>query len=74
MPREDVPRSTTPIRHGAPPLVVEEAVKTAETDLLVLGARGYSDMAYVLLGTVAGDILRAATCDVLIAPPAPARA
>jgi nucleotide-binding universal stress UspA family protein len=74
VPPEDVPRWKTHIRHGAPRLVVEKAVKKAETDLLVLGTRGYSGMAYVLLGTVAGDILRAARCDVLIVPPAPARA
>ena len=29
----------------------------------------YRGMAYVLLGTVAGDMLRAAKCDVLIVPP-----
>ena len=54
--------------------MVEKAVKKADTDLLLLGTHGYSGMAYVLLGTVAGDMLRAAKCDVLIVPPAPSRA
>jgi nucleotide-binding universal stress UspA family protein len=48
---------------------VEKAMKRAETDLLVLGTRGYSAAAHVLLGTVAGDLLRAAKCDVLVVPP-----
>ena len=42
----------------------------AETDLLVLGTHGYSGAAYVLLGTVAGELRRVARCDVLVVPPA----
>jgi len=68
---EDVPRWKTHVRYGAPRLVVEKALKKADSDLLLLGTHGYSGMAYVLLGTVAGDMLRAAKCDVLIVPPAP---
>ncbi len=41
----------------------------ADTDLLVLGTRGRSGAAYVFLGSIAGDLLRAAKCDVLIVPP-----
>lgn len=59
----------THVRCGSPRIVVEKAVKKAETDLLVMGSRGYSGAAYVLLGTVAGDLLRAAKCDVLVVPP-----
>ncbi len=61
------------VHHGSPRRVVEKVTKKAETDLLVLGTHGYSGAAYVFLGTIAGDLLRAAKCDVLIVPPAPAR-
>lgn len=63
----------THVRYGSPRLVVEKAVKKADTDLLVLGTHGYSGAAYVFLGTVAGDLLRAAACDVLVVPPAASR-
>ena len=66
---EERPRWKTHVRYGAPRLVVEKELKKAETDLLLLGTHGYSGVAYVLLGTVAGDMLRAAKCDVLIVPP-----
>jgi nucleotide-binding universal stress UspA family protein len=57
------------VRYGPPRSIVERAMKKAETDLLVLGTRGRSGAVHVLLGTVAGDLLRAAKCDVLIIPP-----
>ncbi|HEX6272164.1 MAG TPA: universal stress protein [Polyangiaceae bacterium] len=59
----------THVQCGSPRIVVEKLVKKMDTDLLVLGTRAYSGAAYVLLGTVAGDLLRAARCDVLIVPP-----
>jgi nucleotide-binding universal stress UspA family protein len=59
----------THVLHGSPRIVVEKVVKKSEADLLVLGTRGHSGVAYVLLGTVAGDLLRAARCDVLMVPP-----
>jgi nucleotide-binding universal stress UspA family protein len=65
----DRPHWAIHVRCGSPRVIVEKAIKKAETDLLVLGTRGYSGAAYVLLGTVAGDLLRAAKCDVLIVPP-----
>jgi nucleotide-binding universal stress UspA family protein len=57
------------VQHGPPRLVVEKAIKRADTDLLVLGTRGHSGLTYVFLGTVAGELLRAARCDVLVVPP-----
>jgi nucleotide-binding universal stress UspA family protein len=57
------------VRHGSPRLVVESAIKKAESDLLVVGTRGHSGLAHVFLGSVAGDLMRAAQCDVLIVPP-----
>ena len=58
------------VRYGSPRMVVEKVMKRHDTDLLVLGTRGYSGAAYVFMGTVAGRLLRAATCDVLVVPPA----
>jgi nucleotide-binding universal stress UspA family protein len=68
--REDGPAWKTNLRCGSPRNVVVKEMKKADTDLLVLGSRGFSGAAYLLLGTVAGDLLRAAKCDVLVVPPA----
>jgi nucleotide-binding universal stress UspA family protein len=59
------------IWHGSPRMVIEKAVKTAETDLLVLGTHAHTGVAFMLLGTVAGDVLRRVACDVLVVPPRP---
>jgi nucleotide-binding universal stress UspA family protein len=56
------------VRCGSARLVIEKAVEKAESDLLVLGTHGYSGLAHVLLGTVAGDVLREVACDVLVVP------
>jgi nucleotide-binding universal stress UspA family protein len=66
---EDAPLLGTFIRYGSPRLVIEKTVEKADTDLLVLGSRGHSGMAYMFLGTVAGDVLRNVACDVLVVPP-----
>jgi len=68
---EQAPRWTMHIRYGSPRLVIEKAVKRADTDLLVLGTHGYRGVAHVFLGTVAGEVLRDVACDVLIVPPGP---
>lgn len=61
------------IQYGSPRTVVDKAIKKAETDLLVVGTRGSSGAAFMFLGTVAGDLLRRARCDVLAVPPGTAR-
>lgn len=66
---EDAPLWKPHVRYGSPRRVVEKAIKKSETDLLVLGTRGHSGAAHVFLGTVAGDLLRASKCDVLLVPP-----
>jgi nucleotide-binding universal stress UspA family protein len=66
----DLPVARTVVRHGPAQIVVENAVEKAGTDLLVLGTRGRTGVAHVLLGSVAGDVLRAVACDVLVVPPA----
>lgn len=66
---EEGPFWKTHVRYGSPRTIVEKATKKADNDLLVLGTRGRAGMAYVFLGTVAGELLRAAQCDVLMVPP-----
>ncbi len=64
----DAPSWKMHVQCGSARLVIEKLVKKADTDLLVLGTHGYSGVAHVLLGTVAGDVLRHVTCDVLVVP------
>lgn len=66
-------RYKTRLQYGSPRIVVEKAMKKSSPDLLVLGTRGHTGAAYMFLGTVAGDLLRAAKCDVLVVPPTPSR-
>ncbi len=61
------------VRYGSARHVVAKLVKKLEADLLVLGTHGYSGVAYIFLGTVAGDLLREARCDVLVVPPVASR-
>lgn len=66
---DEGPEWKTQVQCGSARTVVEKAVRKAETDLLVLGTHGYAGAAFAFLGTVAGDLLRAAACDVLMVPP-----
>ena len=59
------------VRYGPARAVVGRAIQRDEVDLLMLGSRGYSGVAYAFLGTVAGDLLRKADCDVVVVPPSP---
>jgi nucleotide-binding universal stress UspA family protein len=65
----DVPTFKTAVRYGDPRSVIKTAVRRFDTDLLLLGTHGYSGIAHVFLGTVAGDVLRDVRCDVLVVPP-----
>lgn len=65
----DVPMWKAQVRHGSPRTVIERAVRKNGNDLLLLGTRGHSGVAHTFLGTVAGDVLRAVGCDVLVVPP-----
>jgi nucleotide-binding universal stress UspA family protein len=68
---DDAPSWKTHVRYGAPRLVVEKALGTTDADVLVVATCGHSGASYVLLGTIAGELLRAAPCDVLVVPPRP---
>jgi nucleotide-binding universal stress UspA family protein len=69
VPPDDVPNWGFHVRYGSPRTVIEKAVSKADTDLLVLGTHGYSSIVLMLIGTVAGDVLRNVACDVLVVPP-----
>lgn len=66
--QEEAPRWKSHVRCGSARLVIANAVKRASSDLLVLGTAGHSGPARILLGTVAGDVLREVECDVLVVP------
>jgi nucleotide-binding universal stress UspA family protein len=57
------------VRGGSARFVIEKAVRRMGADLLVLGTAARTGFAHILLGTVAGDVLRAVSCDVLLVPP-----
>jgi nucleotide-binding universal stress UspA family protein len=69
----EAPRWAKHVHHGTPVRVIEKVIEKADTDLLALGTHGYSGLAHLFLGTVAGDVLREVSCDVLVAPPRPER-
>jgi nucleotide-binding universal stress UspA family protein len=71
-PRE-MPMWKTHIQCGSPRKIIEKTVRKADTDLLVLGTRGFTGIMHLFLGTVAGDVLRDVACDVLVVPPRPRR-
>jgi nucleotide-binding universal stress UspA family protein len=66
---DDVLDFNTYIRRGHPRNVIKSAVRKLDTDILFLGTHGHSGVAQVFLGTVAGDVLREVSCDVLVVPP-----
>jgi nucleotide-binding universal stress UspA family protein len=66
---EEAPSWKVHVRYGAPRAIVESAVRKANTDLVALGTRGYRGVVDAFLGTVAGDVLREVSCDVLVVPP-----
>jgi nucleotide-binding universal stress UspA family protein len=66
----DAPTWKSYVRYGSPRVVIENTMRKVEPVLLVLGTRGHTGVSYVFFGTVAGDVLRQAKCDVLVVPPA----
>jgi nucleotide-binding universal stress UspA family protein len=50
---------------GAPAAVIDDTARAVGADLVVVGTRGRSGLAHVLLGSVAERVLRAAPCPVL---------
>lgn len=55
------------VRQGDARAVILAEAARRRTDLLVLGTRGRSGLAHILVGSVAEAVVRAAPCDVLVA-------
>jgi len=54
---------------GGPAHMIAEAADSAGADLIVVGSRGHSPLAQVVLGSVPVRLLQIATCPVLVVPP-----
>jgi nucleotide-binding universal stress UspA family protein len=70
-PPEDVHVELATLRGAPAPALLQFASEQA-IDLIATGARGHGALARVLLGSVSTDVVRGATCSVLVAPPAAA--
>jgi nucleotide-binding universal stress UspA family protein len=57
------------LRRGDPRRVILRVAAQRRSDLLALGTHGRSGLAHMLIGSVAEAVIRAATCDVLVARP-----
>jgi nucleotide-binding universal stress UspA family protein len=69
----DAPSWKLYVQYGSPRHIVGRTVTKTEPDLLALGTRAHTGAAHLFFGTVAGDLLRQANCDVLLVPPTPPR-
>jgi nucleotide-binding universal stress UspA family protein len=63
--REEHPNTHGLLTDGNPCVLIAEAAKTHETDLIVMGTHGRTGLAHALLGSVAETVVRKAPCPVL---------
>jgi nucleotide-binding universal stress UspA family protein len=56
------------LQYGAPRAVIPSTAAELGCDLLALGTHARSGVARTLIGSVAADVLRSVTCDVLLVP------
>lgn len=59
------------VEHGMPEAVIPTLLRDTAADLVVAGKHGSSEIVDLLLGGVTKHLLREASCDVLVVPPAP---
>jgi nucleotide-binding universal stress UspA family protein len=64
---EAAPPARIVLREGDARQAILDAAAQHDPDLLALGTHGRSGLAHVLLGSVAEAVIRAASCDVLVA-------
>jgi nucleotide-binding universal stress UspA family protein len=64
---------TLNVRRGRPSQVIAEAAEETGCQLIVMGTRGNTGLAHVMLGSVAERTLRIAPCSVLVVHAEPAR-
>lgn len=58
-------RVETIAQEGYPPLVIEEAARTSNADLIAMGTHGRSGLRHMLLGSTAERVVQHAPCPVL---------
>ncbi len=58
-------RVETIAQEGYPPLVIEEAAREANADLIAMGTHGRSGLRHLLLGSTAQRVVQHAPCPVL---------
>jgi nucleotide-binding universal stress UspA family protein len=61
-------RATVTLLNGDPRRVVERVLRAERPDLVVIGNHGRSAVSRALLGSVAAQVLKSATGDILLAP------
>jgi nucleotide-binding universal stress UspA family protein len=61
--------TTRVVSFGGPAHVITAAADSVGADLIVVGSRGHSPLAQVVLGSVPVRLLPIATCPVLVVPP-----
>ena len=64
---EETPPARSVLRDGDARQVILDLAVQHDADLLALGTHGRSGLAHALLGSVAEAVIRAASCDVLVA-------
>jgi len=62
-------RVTSIIEIGFPPAVIRDTAKSLETDLIVIGKRGETELDEALFGSVTKHVLYETPCDVLVVSP-----
>lgn len=55
------------IRHGDARSVILEVARRRKSDIIVIGSHGRSGISHFFLGSVAEEVIRRASCDVLVA-------
>jgi len=65
-------RARASIRHGVPVQQITEMARELKSDLVVMGTRGRTGLAHVLLGSTAEGVVRGAPCPVLTVRSVPA--
>lgn len=61
--------TTSLLLEGAPVDVITEKAAELECDLIVLGSHGHGELRKLLVGSTCEEVLREASCGVLIVPP-----
>lgn len=59
-------RTRTVFRQGVPTETIVDAIAEHDADLIVMGTHGHSGLTRLLVGSVAGQVMRQATCPVLV--------